>query len=76
MRPVDADALSKSIQDGPGTEMQKFFADVCVSTAPTLDVAPIDELITLRDDLYESDRITMKGLAQLNALIAKYKSLV
>lgn len=41
MRPVDADALSQSIQDGPGTEMQKFFADVCVSTAPTLDVAPI-----------------------------------
>lgn len=41
MRLIDADALSKSIQDGAGTSMQKLFADICVATAPTLDVTPI-----------------------------------
>ena len=39
-------------------------------------VVPVRELIALRDDLYASDRITMKGLGQLNTLIAKYKSSV
>lgn len=48
----------------------------CLNESEALDVVPVDELITLRDDLYESDRITMKGLAQLNAPIAKYKSSV
>lgn len=45
----------------------------CLNESEALDVVPVDELITLRDDLYESDQITMKGLAQLNALIAKYE---
>lgn len=48
----------------------------CLNESEALDVVPVDELITLRDDLYESDRITMKGLAQLNTLIAKHKSSV
>lgn len=37
MRPIDADTLSKSINDGPGTSIQKFFADACVAAAPTLE---------------------------------------
>lgn len=41
MRVIDADALSESIKRGPGTDLQKFFADVCVATAPTVDAAPI-----------------------------------
>lgn len=41
MRLIDADTLSESIQHGPGTYLQKFFADVCVATAPTVDAAPI-----------------------------------
>lgn len=36
------------------------------------DVAPVSELLTLRDALYENDQITMRGLARLNMLIAKY----
>lgn len=39
-------------------------------------VVPVKELLTLRDNLYESDQITMQGLGQLNALIAKYQSSV
>lgn len=41
MRLIDADALSESIKRGAGTDLQKFFADVCVATAPTVDAAPI-----------------------------------
>lgn len=41
MRLIDADALSKSIQDGTGASTQKLFADICVATAPTIDVIPI-----------------------------------
>lgn len=48
----------------------------CLNESEALDVVPADELITLRNDLYESDRITMKGLAQLNALIAKHRNSV
>lgn len=36
------------------------------------DVVPVSELLTLRDALYENDQITMRGLARLNMLIAKY----
>lgn len=43
-----------------------------VSKAPAADVVPVSELLTLRDALYENDQITMRGLARLNMLIAKY----
>lgn len=36
------------------------------------DAVPITELLELRDKLYETDRITMKGLKMLNELIAMY----
>lgn len=36
------------------------------------DAVPITELLELRNNLYETDRITMKGLKMLNELIAKY----
>ena len=45
-----------------------------IARSPIVEAVPTNELIDLRDKLYESDQITMKGLAQLNALIAKYKS--
>ena len=41
MRLIDADALSESIKSGSGTPMQKFFADVCVATAPTVDAVEV-----------------------------------
>lgn len=41
MRTIDADALSESIKRGAGTDLQKFFADVCVATAPTIDAVVV-----------------------------------
>lgn len=39
---------------------------------PAADVAPIEALERLRDELYEQDLITMEGLKRLNTLIGKY----
>ena len=36
------------------------------------DAVPITELLELRDSLYETDRITMKGLKMLNEMIARH----
>ena len=38
---------------------------------PAADVAPIEALERLRDELYEQDLITMEGLKRLNALIGE-----
>lgn len=43
-----------------------------IDPSPTIDAVPISELLNLRDNLYETDRITMNGLKLLNQLIAKY----
>lgn len=49
-----------------------FEAKEAVHRLPVADVAPVSELLALRDALYENDQITMRGLARLNMLIAKY----
>ena len=43
-----------------------------VIVAPTVDAVPVSELEKLRDYLYAEDLIFMRGLAELNKLIAKY----
>lgn len=43
-----------------------------IKTAPAADVAPIEALEHLRDDLCAQDLITMEGLRKLNTLIWKY----
>ena len=43
-----------------------------VSAAPTVDAVPVSELEKLRDYLYAEDLIFMRGLAELNKLIANY----
>ena len=43
-----------------------------VSVAPTVDAVPVSELKKLRDYLYAEDLIFMRGLAELNKLIANY----
>ena len=43
-----------------------------IESAPAVDAVPIDELLELRDNLYETDKITMEGLRMLNELIEKY----
>lgn len=40
----------------------------------TVDAVPVSALLGLRDELYENDQITMKGLVKLNRLISKYDS--
>ena len=41
-----------------------------IESAPAVDAVTLDELLELRDKLYETDRITMNGLKMLNELIA------
>ena len=55
MRLIDADALSESIRSGPGTDVQKLFADVCVATAPTVDATPTVRWIPVTERLPEYD---------------------
>ena len=44
-----------------------------IDDAPTVASVPVSELISLRDNLYEDNLITMRGLRDLNMLIAKYE---
>ena len=41
-----------------------------IADAPTVDAVPVSELEKLRDYLYTEDLIFMRGLAELNKLIA------
>ena len=41
-----------------------------IDAAPTVDAVPVSELEKLRDYLYSEDLIFMRGLAELNKLIA------
>ena len=43
-----------------------------IEALPAADVAPIEALEYLRDELCEQDLITMEGLRKLNTLIWKY----
>ena len=69
MRLIDADALIKEAcaEGAYGYVDAKQIAD-----APTVDAVPVSELKKLRDYLYAEDLIFMRGLAELNKLIAKY----
>lgn len=44
-----------------------------IEDAPTVAAVPVSELLSLRDNLYEDDLIAMRGLRDLNMLIAKYE---
>ena len=41
-----------------------------LADAPTVDAVPVSELKKLRDYLYSEDLISIRGLAELNKLIA------
>lgn len=43
-----------------------------INSIPTADVAPIEALERLRDELCAQDLITMEGLRKMNTLIWKY----
>ena len=43
-----------------------------INSIPAADVAPIEAMERLRDELCAQELITMRGLKRLNALIGKY----
>ena len=68
-RLIDADALIKEAL----TEGAYGYIDALqIANAPTVDAVPVSELEKLRDYLYAEDLIFMRGLAELNKLIANY----
>ena len=75
MRLIDADALINDRENfvviGAGDNICIDIADI--AKAPTIYAVPVSELLSLRDNLYEDNLITMRGLRDLNMLIAKYE---
>ncbi len=47
-------------------------AEIAIGKTQAVDVVPVSELEKLRDYLYTEDLIFMRGLAELNKLIANY----
>ena len=78
-RLIDAKVYCMELYDEmnyPGRS-EEFMAAIDVAIAdladaPTVDAVPVSELEKLRDYLYAEDLIFMRGLAELNKLIAKY----
>lgn len=82
MRLIDADKLNKfpirldHYDKEHGNEHYVFGIETVLEYAeylPTVDAVPVSELLSLRDNLYEDNLITMRGLRDLNILIAKYE---
>ena len=75
MRLIDADALINDrgnfIVIGAGDNICIDIADI--AKAPTIYAVPVSELLSLRENLYEDNLITMRGLRDPNMLIAKYE---
>ena len=82
---IDREALIKKLQIMPIPKQAgsaNTWLDNCaagvnaaireVASFPAADMAPIEALERLRDELYEQDLITLEGLKRLNTLIGKY----
>lgn len=73
-RLIDADRALEIVR-GQGIEHPNAYhltnyATLILREAPTVDAVPVSELEKLRDFLYAEDLIFMRGLAELNKLIA------
>ena len=66
-RLIDADAL---IKEANSDGAYGYVDAKQISEAPTVDAVPVSELKKLCDYLYAEDLIFMRGLAELNKLIA------
>ena len=82
MRLIDADELNKfpirldHYDKEHGSKDFVFGIESVLEYAeylPTVSAVPVSELLSLRDNLYEDNLITMRGLRDLNMLIAKYE---
>ena len=69
MRLIDADAL---IEEALAEGAYGYVDALQIANAPTVDAVPVSELKKLRDYLYAEDLIFMRGLAELNKLIANH----
>ena len=67
-RIVEADALKDRLSELPVESWIKTVINCNIDDMTTAGYSKA-ELIRLRDDLYQNDQITMKGLAKLNRLI-------
>lgn len=78
MRLIDADKVKFKFPcgfDNNGILMVPYHSCKCsLDAAPTVDAVPVTALLKLRDELYEDDQITMRGLKKLNQLISEYDS--
>lgn len=81
-RLIDADELNKfpirldHYDKEHGSEAYVFGVEAILEYAeylPTVAAVPVSELLSLRDNLYEDNLITRRGLRNLNMLIAKYE---
>lgn len=66
---INRDEFIEAVKDIP---MWGSAAAMLADSIPAADVAPIEALERLRDELCEQDLITMEGLRKLNTLIWKY----
>ena len=73
-RLIDADrALETVYEQGlahPNAYHLTNYATLILQEAPTVDAVPVSKIEELRDYLYAEDLIFMRGLAELNKLIA------
>lgn len=73
-RLIDADRAIEIVRNQgvvhPNAYHLTNYATLILREAPTVDAVPVSELEKLRDYLYAEDLIFMRGLAELNKLIA------
>ena len=73
-RLIDADRAMEIIHNQgiahPNAYHLTNYATLILREAPTVDAVPVSELKKLRDYLYAEDLIFIRGLAELNKLIA------
>ena len=73
-RLIDADRAMEIVRNQgiahPNAYHLTNYATLILREAPTVDAVPVSELKKLRDYLYAEDLISMRGLAELNKLIA------
>lgn len=71
---IDADRALEIVRDQRIAHLNAYhltnYATLILREAPTVDAVPVSELKKLRDYLCSEDLIFMRGLAELNKLIA------
>ena len=74
MKLIDADRAIEIVRSRgiahPNSYHLTNYATLILREAPTVDAVPVSKLEELRDYLYAEDLIFMRGLAELNKLIA------